>query len=69
MVQTGNSRAGTLDLTGTTYQSLKPCLLSGGNRPSRVQAGRFTLLSRLSPLPLSAHCSSGAMPGQALPAA
>lgn len=33
------------------YQSLQPEPLSGGSHPSRVQAGRFTLLSRLISIP------------------
>lgn len=48
------------------YQSLQPWPLSGGSRPSRVQAGRFTLLSRLpstSPTPLLPQCH--AVPGLA----
>lgn len=56
---------GTLNLavTHVPVQSLQPWSLSGGSHPSILQAGRFTLLSRLIP----PHCSPGAMLCQARP--
>lgn len=59
MVQSGDSHRHPRPALAHVYPSLHPWPLSGGSHPSRVQAGRFTLLSRListPPTPLLPRC-------------
>lgn len=55
MVQSGKLPQAPLTCLAHMYQSLQPGPLSGGSHPSRVQVGKFTLLSRLISTPPT-HC-------------